>query len=507
MMDNNVDVPIPVVSLPPDDHVAVIRRTSVSETVIVKDFVPVSSLPKPLSGILSPNPFGTIPKTNILKNSTSYYVVDKNAKGNQQLDTDIENLIFRGGGMKGIAYCGALDVISNLGMLGHVKRFAGTSAGSMLATFLACGYTSSEIERVFRTTNFQAFKDAKKGLIAKMENLYRKFGMYEGKVFYEWMGRRIAEKTENPDITFEELYNRTHKDLVVVGTCLSHCQVHYFSHHTAPHMKVRDAVRISMSIPLFFEPVKEGDHFFVDGCVLDNFPLWVFDCEEFNPETARMAPVNTRTIGFYIVEDSEVEPEVVQINGLKEYVGCMLNAFMNRISQLAFKPGDEGRMLHIKARHIQAANFGLEDPEKDLLYHEGQLAARRFYGVTEAHLGDDFVKVNQLIVRVKSGLGLKGVGRLHGDIYVKLSVGSITRKSSMKRSTHPVWDDVYVFKAQEGQVLKVEVIYHKSIRADKTIATREINISEIESDVKKDFVVDTEDGGHITLQLLLSPAL
>jgi len=186
--------------------------------------------------------------------------------------------------------------------------------------------------------------------------------------------------------------------------------------------------------------------------------LWVFDSEEFDPEAARLLPGNMKSVGFYIVEDSEVDPEVVAIKGLKDYVGCMLNAFMNRISQLAFKPGDDGRMLHIKARHVQAANFGLDDSEKDLLYHEGQLAARRFYGVTEAHLGDDFVKVNQLIVKLKSGLGLKGVGILHsGDAYVTLTVGKDTRKSALKRSTHPVWDDVYVFKAQDDHVLKAEV--------------------------------------------------
>lgn len=42
----------------------------------------------------------------------------------------------------------------------------------MFATFLALGYTSSEVEHMFRTTNFKAFKDAKKGVWAKMENLY-----------------------------------------------------------------------------------------------------------------------------------------------------------------------------------------------------------------------------------------------------------------------------------------------------------------------------------------------
>lgn len=36
------------------------------------------------------------------------------------------------------------------------------------------------------------------------------------------------------------------KELVVVGTCITHLEVHYFSVHTTPTMSVRDAVRISM---------------------------------------------------------------------------------------------------------------------------------------------------------------------------------------------------------------------------------------------------------------------
>lgn len=45
----------------------------------------------------------------------------------------------------------------------------------MFATFLALGYNAEEIERVFRTTNFKAFKDSKKGVLAKMDNLYLLF--------------------------------------------------------------------------------------------------------------------------------------------------------------------------------------------------------------------------------------------------------------------------------------------------------------------------------------------
>lgn len=491
-----------------------VRQEENNNKIIMNEIsVPFGTLPRHFASVSLKNALtlmdDDIPdhETNDLCKSTglkgSYYVLDKEAKGNKQLNEDVENLVFRGGGMKGIAYCGALDVLTSIGMLKNVKRFAGTSAGAMFSTFLALGYTSIEIEHMFRTTNFKAFKDAKKGFLAKMENLYKRFGMFEGKVFYEWMGRKIEHKTGDPDTTFEQLYKMTQKELVVVGTCLSHCEVHYFSHHLSPQMKIRDAVRISMSIPLFFEPVIEGDHFFVDGCVLDNFPLWIFDSPLFDPEAARLSPVNMKTIGFYIVEDSEVDPEVSNIKGLKGYIGCMLNAFMNRISQLAFKPGDDERMMHIRARHVQAANFGLGDEEKDLLFHEGQLAARRFYGVTEAHLGEEFVKVNQLIVKLKSGKDLQ-TGLLRRDIYVTLSMGNETKKSTIKKSNNPVWDDIYVFKALGDHVLKIEVCSAKSIRSDRCIADHEIKLSDLQFEIKKDITL-TVDDGHITLQLMISP--
>lgn len=75
------------------------------------------------------------------RSRSAYYVLDKDAKGtlfvhncaeftinfkllgNKQLHVDVENLVFRGGGMKGIAYCGALDVITSLGMLDNTKRY------------------------------------------------------------------------------------------------------------------------------------------------------------------------------------------------------------------------------------------------------------------------------------------------------------------------------------------------------------------------------------------------
>jgi len=64
-----------------------------------------------------------------------------------------------------------------------------------------------------------------------------------------------------------------------------------------------------------------------------------------------------------------------------------------------------------------------------------------------------------------------------------------------------------VFKAQDDHVLKVEVFYYKSLGADKCVATHEITLAQLENDVKKDFVLATDDGGQVIVQITLSPAI
>ena len=53
---------------------------------------------------------------------------------------NFRNLVFEGGGVKGIAYAGALKELEKKGLLTSLQRVAGTSAGAITATLLAVGY-------------------------------------------------------------------------------------------------------------------------------------------------------------------------------------------------------------------------------------------------------------------------------------------------------------------------------------------------------------------------------
>src|SRR5947207_1832085 len=80
--------------------------------------------------------------------------------GGAQLDP-IKNLIFEGAGVRGIAYCGAMQELESRGLLQQVERVGGTSAGAIMALTISLGYTAEEIAKIISNTNFQKFNDGR----------------------------------------------------------------------------------------------------------------------------------------------------------------------------------------------------------------------------------------------------------------------------------------------------------------------------------------------------------
>ncbi|MFT4875901.1 MAG: NTE family protein [Bacteroidia bacterium] len=206
------------------------------------------------------------------------------------------NLILEGGGMKGIAYAGALEVLDSLGISDSIERIAGTSSGAMNGLMYALGYSGKEIHHLNLNTNFGKYNQVGFPLIGGLIRVKKTYGYYKTDRLIEDLGKVMAAKGFSPDLTFEEL-NIAHQSgknvklLYLTGANLTDQKTEVFSHETYPTMRVLDAVRISISIPMYFEAVfmqpdgslvekKEADSttkVMVDGGVLDNYPFFVFD--------------------------------------------------------------------------------------------------------------------------------------------------------------------------------------------------------------------------------------
>ena len=206
------------------------------------------------------------------------------------------NLVLEGGGMKGIAYAGALEVLDSLGISDSIERVAGTSSGAMNGMMYALGYSGKEIRHLNLNTNFGKYNQVGFPLIGGLIRVKKTYGYYKTDKLIEDLGKVMAAKGFSPDLTFEELYiahqsGKNVKLLYLTGANLTDQKTEVFSHETYPTMQVLDAIRISISIPMYFEAVfmqpdgslvekNDADSttkIMVDGGVLDNYPFFVFD--------------------------------------------------------------------------------------------------------------------------------------------------------------------------------------------------------------------------------------
>ena len=191
--------------------------------------------------------------------------------------------VFSGGGIKGFAYVGAIQALEERGI--QFKRVAGTSAGAILATFLAAGFNAQELEEIFDELNLKVLLDPPKLFInmpiLKWINLYMRFGMYRGKALEKWFHQKLATKGiySFGDLPKDSLKlvasDITNGKIVVLPDDLKHYGI---DSSTFP---ISRALRMSCGLPFFFEPVylKNGKRecVIVDGGVLSNFPLWIYD--------------------------------------------------------------------------------------------------------------------------------------------------------------------------------------------------------------------------------------
>ena len=287
------------------------------------------------------------------------------------------NLVFEGGGVKGIAYGGALEVLEQSQIIPQIEGVAGTSAGAITATMVSLGYTAAEFIEIMMGLDFSKLEDGSD--IGGPVRLIEHYGWFKGDYFLRLMESYIERKTGDGRATFRDLAGRgSFKDLHVFGTDLSQQAVREFSELTTPTVAVADAVRISMSIPFFFEARSNAGDVFCDGGVLNNYPISTFDeqYEAPDPElghTMLHRTPNPSTLGFHL--DNLKHPKPRPIDNVRRFAGSVFDALLD-IQDILLKsnPGDERRTVFINDLGVKTTDFHLSDQTKWSLIAQGRIA-------------------------------------------------------------------------------------------------------------------------------------
>ena len=305
---------------------------------------------------------------------------------------EIKNLVFEGAGIRGLAYAGALESLEEQNLIPQIEKVGGTSAGAITAMMIALGYNSEDLALILSETKFHKFNDGRFFFFGGIHRIRKNYGWYRGNKFLKWVENLIEQKTNNKDITFQELHQRGFKDLYVVGTCLTQQKMLTFSRITYPNMKVKDAIRISMSIPLYFQAVfidQEGNVFskqnknqnldvVVDGGIIGNFPIEIFDSIQVDDNGLEHRIPNPHTLGIRIdskeqIEHDHISKELIplKINNLKDYINAFYLFTLENLNRNTLTPEDWKRSISISSEGIGPKIKRLSAKQRQTLLNSG----------------------------------------------------------------------------------------------------------------------------------------
>jgi NTE family protein len=337
----------------------------------------------------------------------------------------VADLALEGGGVKGIGIVGAVSALSEAGY--RFPRVAGTSAGAIAAALIAAISQAAQpmtslrgfmgqlsFERFMPEGKLHHFLDHHLGqpgtVLADAEILSHRMGLYSGDYLAEWLSpilhdtlgvRTFADlkitPADDPGMSLPE--ERRYR-LVVHTSDITRGELarlpwdYDFYGQDRDTQDVVAAVRASMSIPFFFEPVSfnagpadvavtgpggatiqrhydGGSVTWVDGGMLRNFPINAF---------ARIdgGPPRWPTIGIKLSSLQTIFPATQAAqSALGVAKGC-LHTMMNEWDAYSVDAATAARTIFVDNAGLTATDFNLSTAQQNELFLNGVRAATKF---------------------------------------------------------------------------------------------------------------------------------
>ncbi|MGE5702207.1 MAG: patatin-like phospholipase family protein [Clostridia bacterium] len=283
--------------------------------------------------------------------------------------------VFEGGGVKAIAFIGAVEEMEARGY--KWEQLAGTSAGSLVAALLAAGYRSDELKPIFLKLNYLQFVQnrglSRIPLIGPSCRLLFKLGLHASDELERFIEQLLQKKGIR---TFGEL---PAGKLRIIASDITDGKMLVLPDDIAPFgidpaaFSIAKAVRMSCSIPYFFQPVilKKGNtiHYIVDGGALSNYPIWLFDVDGIP---------RWPTFGFRFSEQGP-NPELLKRKGVIAYSKAIITTLLSAQEQIYVKTANAVRTIFIPTLQTKITHFSINEEEKQALYESGKQAVRRFF--------------------------------------------------------------------------------------------------------------------------------
>jgi len=310
------------------------------------------------------------------------------------------DLVLEGGGVKGIGLAGAADRIAEGGY--RFGRIAGTSAGAITGALIAAmeqsGAPMRGIADVARSIDYRAFRDMSSATrwlgplrpVAQGINLVLDSGLFEGDYLHDWLSERLAAygvrtfgdlrlpPDPDSDVPAEHRYR-----LVVLASDVSRQRAiqlpwDYHLYGLDPDRQlVADAVRMSASIPFYFEPMTlraaDGQVSTVlDGAVFSNFPITIFDRTDG-------LPPRWPTFGVRLTSRAEARPHTERVKGPISLGLALVESMFGAWDAMYIDdPRTIDRSIFVDTGGVSSTDFDITAEQQERLLVAGQRAAGKF---------------------------------------------------------------------------------------------------------------------------------
>jgi predicted acylesterase/phospholipase RssA len=287
-------------------------------------------------------------------------------------------LIMKGGGIKGLAYVGALEVLSKHYVF---NWYVGTSAGAITAILLAAGFTTDDMRTILKNKKFSDFFDAKRWW-QKLFNLLAYGGFNKATAFTDWIDVLLSEKIDSADrVTLKQIAGKT-QNRITVYACRRGRGTLPFDSATSD-ADAAYAARCSMSIPFVFVPQQDQGIWTYDGGIVLNYPI------------------------EQVLHENPAPPFIALYLGPEHYEPpTQRRSIMRVICDIAsiVQESNEGQLIEkykdhtvvIDPRPIDTLDFDLTDDEKEFLLACGRAAAYKHLDRNSAEFKTALAERDQL---------------------------------------------------------------------------------------------------------------
>ena len=270
---------------------------------------------------------------------------------------DFTNIVFSGGAIKGMSYIGVLKYFEENDLVKNIKQLTGTSIGGFFAFLICLGYKSKDLTDIIRYLDFNNLRDISSDSIL---NFFETWGIDTGNKFIHFIKALVKSKGFSEEINFQQLYDITKLKLTITGTCVNDQETIYYNYENSPEMLILDALRISCSIPILYQCVKQNEKVYVDGFILNNYPIEFFDNEI------------DKTIGFCIYQERKKT-----IENAEEYIFALINCMLNKIQKMS--SNKYKKQTIVIETNISGLNFDLTQEDKETLINDGYRACVDYF--------------------------------------------------------------------------------------------------------------------------------